>query len=139
MSDQSEYYKESIFPPSLVAGKHDFHSITETVCKVVEAPINIKWILALAVSASFLGMLGASIGYLFWEGTGIWGLNNPVGWGWAIVNFVFWVGIGHAGTLISAVLFLFRQKWRTNTKSGLQISKKPIPLQSTLYFPLKGK
>jgi Ni/Fe-hydrogenase subunit HybB-like protein len=44
---------------------------------------------------------------------GIWGLNNPVGWGWAIVNFVFWVGIGHAGTLISAVLFLFRQKWRT--------------------------
>jgi molybdopterin-containing oxidoreductase family membrane subunit len=58
-------------------------------------------------------MLGASIGYLFWEGTGIWGLNNPIGWGWAIVNFVFWVGIGHAGTLISAVLFLFRQKWRT--------------------------
>ncbi|MEM1009344.1 MAG: NrfD/PsrC family molybdoenzyme membrane anchor subunit, partial [Myxococcota bacterium] len=53
-------------------------------------------------------------GYLFWEGTGIWGLNNPVGWGWAIVNFVFWVGIGHAGTLISAVLFLFRQKWRTS-------------------------
>jgi hypothetical protein len=48
------------------------------------------------------------------EGTGIWGLKNPVGWGWAIVNFVFWVGIGHAGTLISAILFLFRQKWRTS-------------------------
>jgi Ni/Fe-hydrogenase subunit HybB-like protein len=47
-------------------------------------------------------------------GHGIWGLNNPVGWGWAIVNFVFWVGIGHAGTLISAILFLFRQKWRTS-------------------------
>ena len=47
------------------------------------------------------------------EGIGIWGLNNPVGWGYAIVNFVFWVGIGHAGTLISAILFLFRQKWRT--------------------------
>ena len=55
-----------------------------------------------------------SIGYLVWEGTGVWGLNNPVGWGWAIVNFVFWVGIGHAGTLISAILFLFRQKWRTS-------------------------
>ena len=60
-----------------------------------------------------MSILFATIGYLFWEGTGIWGLNNPVGWGWAIVNFVFWVGIGHAGTLISAVLFLFRQKWRT--------------------------
>jgi molybdopterin-containing oxidoreductase family membrane subunit len=53
------------------------------------------------------------IAYLFWEGIGVWGLNNPVGWGYAIVNFVFWVGIGHAGTLISAILFLFRQKWRT--------------------------
>ena len=49
-----------------------------------------------------------------WDGVGVWGLNNPVGWGFAIVNFVFWVGIGHAGTLISAILFLFRQKWRTS-------------------------
>jgi molybdopterin-containing oxidoreductase family membrane subunit len=51
---------------------------------------------------------------LIWDGVGVWGLNNPVGWGFAIVNFVFWVGIGHAGTLISAILFLFRQKWRTS-------------------------
>ena len=58
-------------------------------------------------------MYGVSVAYLVWEGTGIWGLNNPVGWAWAIVNFVFWVGIGHAGTLISAILFLFRQQWRT--------------------------
>lgn len=114
MPDHSEIYqRDSIFPPPLVDGNHDFHSITETVCGVVEKPINIKWLLALSVSSTFLLMLGASIGYLFWEGTGIWGLNNPIGWGWAIVNFVFWVGIGHAGTLISAVLFLFRQKWRT--------------------------
>jgi len=53
------------------------------------------------------------IGYLVWNGVGVWGNNNPVGWGWPIVNFVFWVGIGHAGTLISAILFLFRQQWRT--------------------------
>ena len=52
--------------------------------------------------------------YLLYEGVGIWGLNNPVGWGWAIINFVWWIGIGHAGTLISAVLLLFRQKWRTS-------------------------
>ncbi len=54
------------------------------------------------------------LGYLFLEGTGVWGLNIPVGWGFDITNFVFWVGIGHAGTLISAILFLFRQKWRTS-------------------------
>jgi molybdopterin-containing oxidoreductase family membrane subunit len=61
----------------------------------------------------FLGLLVAMIGYLIWTGLGVWGLNSPVGWGFAIVNFVWWVGIGHAGTLISAILYLFRQKWRT--------------------------
>ena len=65
------------------------------------------------IFAVFAWSFQVSILYLIWEGVGIWGLNNPIGWGWAIVNFVFWVGIGHAGTLISAVLFLFRQKWRT--------------------------
>ena len=59
-------------------------------------------------------MMFAMIAYLITTGIGVWGLNNPVGWGWAIVNFVFWVGIGHAGTLISAILFLLRQKWRTS-------------------------
>ena len=53
------------------------------------------------------------LGYLVWHGIGVWGNNQPVGWAWDITNFVFWVGIGHAGTLISAILFLFRQKWRT--------------------------
>jgi len=100
----------------LVRGTHDFHYITETVCSVVEAPLlktpNI-FLFAFLLAVSVLGMLGAAIGWLLWNGTGIWGNNNPVGWGWPIVNFVFWVGIGHAGTLISAILYLFRQKWRT--------------------------
>ena len=52
--------------------------------------------------------------WLFWEGIGVWGNNSPVGWAWDITNFVCWIGIGHAGTLISAILFLFRQKWRTS-------------------------
>ncbi|NOY07012.1 MAG: polysulfide reductase NrfD [Chlorobi bacterium] len=71
------------------------------------------WLLFGFASSGTLILLG-SLGWLVWEGTGVWGLNNPVGWGWAIVNFVFWVGIGHAGTLISAILFLLRQKWRTS-------------------------
>ena len=69
--------------------------------------------MAIAVSSTLLCILLIMIAYLVWNGIGVWGNNNPVGWGWPIVNFVFWVGIGHAGTLISAILFLFRQKWRT--------------------------
>ena len=69
--------------------------------------------MTLLVSSTLLSVLLIMIGYLVWNGVGVWGNNNPVGWGWPIVNFVFWVGIGHAGTLISAILFLFRQQWRT--------------------------
>lgn len=97
----------------LVEGNHTFASITEKISSITENPPPKGWWIAFLASLSLLGLLKISILYLLWEGTGIWGLNNPVGWGWAIVNFVFWVGIGHAGTLISAVLFLFRQKWRT--------------------------
>ena len=97
----------------LVEGDHTFSTITEKISSIVENKPPKGWWIAFLFSLSLLGVLKVSILYLIWEGTGIWGLNNPVGWGWAIVNFVFWVGIGHAGTLISAVLFLFRQKWRT--------------------------
>jgi molybdopterin-containing oxidoreductase family membrane subunit len=97
----------------LVEGKNvTFHDVTEAVARPIENP-PLGWWLAFGISAPMLGLLLVSVGWLVWEGIGIWGINNPVGWGWAIVNFVFWVGIGHAGTLISAILFLFRQKWRT--------------------------
>lgn len=66
------------------------------------------------MSSSLLLVLAGMITYLIGNGIGVWGLNNPVGWAFDITNFVFWVGIGHAGTLISAILFLFRQKWRTS-------------------------
>jgi len=97
----------------LVTGGHDFTSLTDKVSGIVETKTPPKWYLLFAAAVSGLMLLLGSIGWLVWEGTGIWGLNNPVGWGWAIVNFVFWVGIGHAGTLISAILFLLRQQWRT--------------------------
>ncbi|MCC6160532.1 MAG: polysulfide reductase NrfD [Deltaproteobacteria bacterium] len=98
----------------LILGGHDFHSITEAVARPVEWKTPKAWWVVFAVSLSMLGLLGVAVGWLFWQGTGVWGLNNPVGWAWDITNFVFWVGIGHAGTLISAILFLFRQKWRTS-------------------------
>jgi hypothetical protein len=72
-------------------------------------------LLAAGVTAFILMMalLGAS-GYVVARGTGIWGINIPVGWGFAIINFVWWIGIGHAGTLISAILLLLHQDWRTS-------------------------
>jgi len=98
---------------ALVEGNSTWHDLTEAVAAPLERKDYTKWWAVFLASLSLLGVLGISVLYLIWEGTGIWGLNNPVGWGWAIVNFVFWVGIGHAGTLISAILYLFRQKWRT--------------------------
>ena len=88
--------------------------MTDKICGIVESKTPTWWwwcfITALCV-ASFTGM---GLIYLVSTGVGVWGNNNPVNWGWAIVNFVFWIGIGHAGTLISAVLCLLKQKWRTS-------------------------
>jgi len=99
---------------TLILGGHDFHSITEIVSGVVERPAPVGWWAVLLVSLAALSGLAIGVPWLFWEGIGAWGLNAPVGWAWDITNFVFWVGIGHAGTLISAILLLFRQKWRTS-------------------------
>jgi molybdopterin-containing oxidoreductase family membrane subunit len=100
--------------PTLILRSPDFHSITEAVAEPVERPTPIGWWLFFIPSVALLSLLGVAVAWLFWEGIGIWGLNVPVGWAWDITNFVFWVGIGHAGTLISAILFLFRQTWRTS-------------------------
>jgi len=102
-------------PQELILGGQDFTSITETVSDIVLArKTPLAWYVACTFTAGLTGILFLMIGWLFIKGVGVWGLNNPVSWGWAIVNFVFWVGIGHAGTLISAILFLLRQKWRTS-------------------------
>lgn len=98
----------------LVHGGETFSSITERVSTICERRTPVVWYLVFLAALSLLAVLAGSIGYLVFEGVGIWGLNNPVGWGWAIINFVWWVGIGHAGTLISAILFLLRQRWRTS-------------------------
>jgi Ni/Fe-hydrogenase subunit HybB-like protein len=91
----------------------DFHEVTEIISTPAETKPTGVWVILMLMSLSLLSLMVGLIGYLFWQGTGVWGVNIPVGWGWAIVNFVWWIGIGHAGTLISAILFLFRQRWRT--------------------------
>jgi len=100
---------------SLVLGGLNNSSITDRVCEIAEASTPPRaWYIAFTVSSSLTLMLFGLVGYLIFTGVGVWGNNAPVFWAWDIVNFVFWVGIGHAGTLISAILFLFRQNWRTS-------------------------
>ena len=107
--------KHEVLRQPLVTGRQNFANVTETVCRIAEQTRPPRaWYIAFGVSVAFLAVLGASLAYLIAVGIGVWGNNIPVAWAFDIVNFVFWVGIGHAGTLISAVLFLFRQKWRTS-------------------------
>ncbi|SYZ72595.1 Polysulfide reductase NrfD [Candidatus Zixiibacteriota bacterium] len=111
ISDPGRLY---IDEPPLVTGNQTFASVTEKISSITERKVSKYWYLAISITGAMTGLLFISIGYLVWEGIGIWGVMIPVGWGWAIVNFVFWVGIGHAGTLISAILYLLRQHWRTS-------------------------
>jgi Ni/Fe-hydrogenase subunit HybB-like protein len=106
--------ERSTATPPLVEGNHDFASISNMICGLVERPAPLWWWLAFLVCGS-AGLLGAVMTtYVISTGLGIWGMNQTVGWGLPIATFVFWIGIGHAGTLISAILFLFRQKWRSS-------------------------
>lgn len=97
----------------LVTGDNDFGTVTDKVTRIAMSWPQLWWWPAFLFSLTLLGFLSLLIGYLVTTGVGVWGNNQPVAWGFPIVNFVFWVGIGHAGTLISAILFLFRQNWRT--------------------------
>jgi molybdopterin-containing oxidoreductase family membrane subunit len=101
--------------PSIIGPGHTFASITDKISSVVltrKTPAG--WLLGFALSFALVMILFFAIGYLLVKGIGIWGVNVPVGWGFAIINFVWWIGIGHAGTLISAILLLLNQKWRTS-------------------------
>ena len=100
-------------PEPLVTGAKKYSDVDQDICVHAEKFPTRRWWICIAISGSLLGLLLFSLVTLFYAGMGILGVNSPVGWGSFIVNFVFWIGIGHAGTLISAVLFLLRQRWRT--------------------------
>jgi molybdopterin-containing oxidoreductase family membrane subunit len=105
----------------LVLGGADFAGVTDTVCRVVERPRPPRsWYVAFAFTSAWTVFFFVLIGYLISTGIGVWGNNIPVAWAFDITNFVFWIGIGHAGTLISAILFLFRQKWRTGVNRAAE-------------------
>lgn len=103
---------ESAIREPLVTGGKTVHDVTKDISGRVEEKPAKSWLLAMAISLATLAVGGYAVGRLLWDGIGMWGLNKTVGWAWDITNFVWWVGIGHAGTLISAILLLFRQRWR---------------------------
>jgi Ni/Fe-hydrogenase subunit HybB-like protein len=98
----------------LVLNNRSLGWISDQIAGIIEGKTPTWWWVTMLISLPVMLMCFTMIGYLISTGVGVWGLNSPIAWGWAIVNFVFWIGIGHAGTLISAVLFLLRQKWRTS-------------------------
>ena len=99
----------------VIAPGHTFASVTDKISAIVltrKTPLG--WWVGFGIAFVLTNVLLMSIGYLVAVGVGVWGINQPVAWGFAIVNFVWWIGIGHAGTLISAILLLFKQTWRTS-------------------------
>ena len=101
--------------PPVIAPGHTFGTVTDKISSIVlTRKTSVGWWLGFLVAFLLFNVMMLSITYLVVKGTGIWGIDIPVGWGFAIVNFVWWIGIGHAGTLISAILLLLKQAWRTS-------------------------
>src|SRR5208337_1495415 len=114
MDDQQMQVEVEQRAPVIGPG-HSFATITDKISSIVlTRPVGMGWIFGFALSFLIVQVLLFAICYLFVKGVGIWGIEIPVGWGFAIVNFVWWIGIGHAGTLISAILLLLRQSWRNS-------------------------
>ncbi|HEY4950709.1 MAG TPA: NrfD/PsrC family molybdoenzyme membrane anchor subunit [Candidatus Acidoferrales bacterium] len=106
---------ESTSAHPIIEPGYTLGTVTDKISSIVLGRGTSKgWIFGFAIAFSLLMLLNFTVGYLLVTGVGIWGINIPVGWGFAIVNFVWWIGIGHAGTLISAILLLLRQQWRTS-------------------------
>ncbi|MFM7299778.1 MAG: NrfD/PsrC family molybdoenzyme membrane anchor subunit, partial [Crocinitomicaceae bacterium] len=112
-------YESQVRAP-LVDGTKDYHQVTEDICRPVENKPSRLWWIGFSISVALLlfGILSVAMEVTY--GTGQWNLNRTIGWGWDITNFVWWVGIGHAGTLISAILLLFRQGWRTGVNRAAE-------------------
>ncbi|MFY9611864.1 MAG: NrfD/PsrC family molybdoenzyme membrane anchor subunit [Blastocatellia bacterium] len=105
----------TISPPPVLGRGLTFASVTDKISTIaLTRRTPLWWFIGAGVSFSLAMLLFYTIGYLVLTGIGIWGNNIPVGWAWDIINFVWWIGIGHAGTLISAILLLLRQQWRTS-------------------------
>src|SRR6188474_1064916 len=115
MADPNIHRPMALQETPVILPGHDFETVTETIAEIpLSRRYPLGWIGFIAVALFLLGVLHMALGYLVMVGIGIFGTNQPVGWAFPIINFVWWIGIGHAGTLISAILLLFKQDWRTS-------------------------
>ncbi|MCA1665151.1 MAG: polysulfide reductase NrfD, partial [Myxococcales bacterium] len=114
MAEPARVIDPAILPEPLIQGPDDDLSITDSLFAPVWKPTMKGWWMLFLPAMAGTGMLFTAIAYTIWKGIGVWGNNIPVAWAFGIINFVWWIGIGHAGTLISAILLLFQQKWRTS-------------------------
>jgi Ni/Fe-hydrogenase subunit HybB-like protein len=104
----------------LVLNNRSYSWITNRICGIIENKQPLLWWILFLPSVVLTGVMAFCFVYLISTGVGVWGQKQPVAWAWDITNFVFWIGIGHAGTLISAILFLTRQKWRTSVNRAAE-------------------
>ncbi|SFW39840.1 NrfD/PsrC family molybdoenzyme membrane anchor subunit [Chitinophaga sancti] len=111
---------ESTLREPLVDGEKNYHQVTEDIIGPIEGKPGKLWYIGFFISVALLLWGVFSVTWEVYYGTGVWNLNKTIGWGWDITNFVWWVGIGHAGTLISAILLLFRQGWRTGVNRAAE-------------------
>jgi len=115
MADLQHKEERRTGPPPVLAPGHTFGSVTSKISSIVLTdPYDWRWAIGMGIGSSLLLLFTVAVVHLLLNGVGVWGVNIPVMWGFAIVNFVWWIGIGHAGTLISAILLLLKQEWRTS-------------------------
>src|SRR6266536_2396391 len=127
--------RDPLEPLPLLEGKHTDKSLNDSLLEHVWRGAGKGWWALFGVALSALGLLVIAISYTLYKGIGVWGNNIPVGWAFGIINFVWWIGIGHAGTLISAILLLFQQKWRTSINRAAEAMTLFAVMQA-LIFPV---
>jgi Ni/Fe-hydrogenase subunit HybB-like protein len=110
----------SLIREPLITGNKTYHQITEDLISPTEKTPPRSWVIGFVISVIMLAVFVFCVSWTIYHGIGTWNLNRTIGWGWDITNFVWWVGIGHAGTLISAILLIFRQKWRTGVNRAAE-------------------
>ena len=130
-----EVPSDPLDPQRLIEGKHNDLTLNDSLLNHVLTGAGKGWKALITVSASLLIFLAIGLYETLTKGIGAWGNNQPVGWGFGIINFVWWIGIGHAGTLISAILLLFQQKWRTSINRFAE-AMTLFAVMCALIFPL---
>ncbi|MCG5054593.1 MAG: polysulfide reductase NrfD [Myxococcales bacterium] len=128
-------YKDPIDPRPFIEGEQTDRSLNDSLLHHVLRGAGKGWWTLFSIALALLSVLGVSLGWTLYKGIGAWGNNQPVGWGFGIINFVWWIGIGHAGTLISAILLLFQQRWRTSINRFAE-AMTLFAVMCALIFPL---